>query len=386
MRKAGRVGLWWALVVVSWLPLSALAQDGPPEMPTSRIASDPRLAAASKAWHDAWRVNIEAHLRTVATRGTPRDLLVAGWLWPIEEDVDRVQAAGSLFRAQARAWMQAAYDGARGDDALVDWALLGGCPRTGATCDRTALLQRLMAADPGNAEILLAAYQDAVERKDTAMAERYWQAAAAGTHYRSRINELGALMASVLRQVPATAPDPALASAMGEAFGLDRDATSNDVADVSVMAMNAATAMPTLQPIRQRCTAQVGRLPADAVSACRRIYALVAADTTTLIGPLVALPRVVEWAETPADRDAARERLRSFAWVYENSFLLYQRPAAERRMPVDYIDRFFRDGELAAMRYQLRLNGIATEAPAGWLPDNPEYRALLTGASVPVAR
>ena len=38
-----------------------------------------------------------------------------------------------------------------------------------------------------------------------------------------------------------------------------------------------------------------------------------------------------------------------------------------------------RDGELAAMRHQLQVNGIADEPPAGWLPDSPEHRALLTG-------
>jgi hypothetical protein len=67
--------------------------------------------------------------------------------------------------------------------------------------------------------------------------------------------------------------------------------------------------------------------------------------------------------------------------VYENVMQLYQRPAAARHLPADYVDIFLRDGELAAMRHQLQANGIAGEPPAGWLPDSPEHRALLTGES-----
>ena len=98
-----------------------------------------------------------------------------------------------------------------------------------------------------------------------------------------------------------------------------------------------------------------------------------------MIGPAIALPQLVQWADGDVEREAARERLRQFAWVYENVMQLYQRPAAARHLPADYVDIFLRDGELAAMRHQLQANGIAGEPPAGWLPDSPEHRALLTG-------
>lgn len=376
MRKAGQVGLWLALVVAAWIPVSAMAQegmfaDGPPQL----ASDEPGLAAASTAWHDAWRVSVETHLRTVAARGTPRDLLVAGWLWPVEDDEARIEAANSFFRPQARAWIQAAHDGARGDDVLVDWTLLDACVMVGATCDRAVLLQRLLAADPDNAEILLTAYQDALEREDAAAAERYWQAASQGKRYYSRINELGSLMVQVLRQAHAPAMDPALATALGKDLRLGRSAKPDDMANMAVMSLNAAIAMPTLRAITQRCTAHVGRLPANTLAACRRLYALLAADESTLMGPLIALPRLVEWADTPTDRAAARERLRRVAWVFESAM----RPPSGRRLSTDYFDRFLRDGELAAMRHQLQVDGSATEPPAGWLPENPEWRALLTG-------
>ena len=378
MRKEGK-SVMWRLAAASLFALgSANAQQQPPPATPVQLAADAASqAAANQVWHDAWRANVEAHLRTVAARGTPRDLLVAGWLWPAEADVARIEAQGSFARPQARAWIQEAYTAARGDDPLVDWTLLHACAATGATCDRDRLLQRLMTADPGNAELLLMAYQDAVVRKDSVAADRYWRMAAEGTHHRSRINDLGALMLSALREAPAPPLEPAMAATMGDDLGLGRAATPQDLAGLTVMSLNTAFAMPTLYPIVQRCRAELGRLPADALSACKRIYTLLATDEATLLGPRIALPRLVEWAGSDDERRNAQERLRRFAWVYENVLRQYQRPATERRTRVDYLERVFRDGEIAAMRDQLQLNGIATEPPAGWLPDNPEWHAWL---------
>ena len=99
MRTTMQVCTWLVLMASVLAPSLSLAQDGPPPEVPGRVESDPQLAAASRAWHDAWRANVEAHLRTVAARGTPRDLLVAGWLWPrSNDDAD----------TQARAWLQAA--------------------------------------------------------------------------------------------------------------------------------------------------------------------------------------------------------------------------------------------------------------------------------------
>lgn len=386
MRKAGKRGAWLVATASLFALCSVNAQQQPPPATPVQLTTDaPPLAAVNQAWHDAWRANVEAHLRTVAARGTPRDLLVAGWLWTAEADVARPETQASFARPQARAWIQAACTAARGDDPLVDWTLLHACAVTGATCDRDRLLQRLMAGDPGNTDFLLMAYQDAVVRKDSVAADRYWRMAAEGTHHRSRINDLGALMLSALREAPAPPLEPALATAMGDDFGLGRAATPQDLAGIMVMSLNTAFVMPALYPITQRCRAEVGRLSADALSACKRIYTLLAADEATLLGPSIALPRLVEWARTDEERHAAQERLRRFAWVVDNVLRQYQRPATERRTRLDYLDRVFRDGELAAMRDQLQFNGIATEPPAGWLPDNPEWRALLSGPS-PAAR
>lgn len=378
MRTRTRLALWLGMMASVVAASPTIAQEGPPPEIPGRVESDPQLAAASEAWHGAWRANVEAQLRMVAARGTPRDLLVAGWLWPLENDDARRQESRSFWRREARDWIQAAYDASTGDDPLVDWALLNACPKNDARCDRAQLLQRLIAADPGNAEVLLAAYHDAAERRDGNATERYWQAAANATHYRGHVNDVGLLMASTLRQVPPPPLDPALAAAMGEDFGIGRAATPQDLADMAVMGINAAIAMPSLSPVTQRCRTQVEALSVQARSACKRIYALMADDASILITRAVALPQLVQWADTDVERAAARERLRRFAWVYENTMQLYQRPATARQLPADYVDVFLRDGELAAMRRQLQANGLAGDPPVGWLPDHPDYRALLT--------
>lgn len=374
MRTAMQIGTWLVVMASVLSGSPSFAQEGPPPDLPGRVESDPQLAAANDAWHATWRANVEAHLRALAARGTPRDLLVAGWLWPRSGDDAEIQARAW---AQSRTWIEAAYAASTGDDPVVDWALLNACPKNEARCDRGRLLQRLMAADPANAEVLLAAYHEAIERKDANAAERYWQAAANAAHYRGHFDDVGLLLATTLRQVPAPALEPALAIAIGEDVRLGRPATPKDMADIAVIAMTAAIAMPSLAPISQRCRAQVGELPADARTACKRIYTLMAADTSILITSFIALPPLVQWADTDAERTAARERLRRFAWVYESAMQLFQRPPGEQRMPEDYADVFLRDGELAAMRRQLQANGIAGEPPAGWSPANPEYRALL---------
>lgn len=372
--------------LVAFLAVAAPAaeQEAPGNaLSPDRVASDPALVAASDAWHAAWRESVEAHLRVVAARGTPRDLVLAGLLWPPEDDPARSQASGSFRRVEADGWLQAAYDADRGEDALVDRALLDACASPRLACDRRILLDRLVAADPGNAAVLLAAYDDAMQRRDTAAAERRWRAASDAPRYRSGVDELGLALATVLRRAPAPALDPALASALGEDLGIGRAATPRDMADMAAMGITAAIAVPSFRSLGQRCTPQVGRLPADTLAACRRLHARLADDESILVGPMIALPRLVEWAESDAERDVARARLRRLAWTYENALRLRPFSASGGRLSEDYIDRFLRDGELAAMRHQLQANGIAAEPPAGWLPSDPRWRGLLAAEAAP---
>lgn len=346
-----------------------------PALPSGRVASDPQLAAMSEAWHAHWRSAVESHLHAVAARGTPRDFLAAGLLWPPSEE-DAVRQEGPLTPPQARAWLQAAYD-ADTPDPLVAWTLLDACPWRGLACDSSVLMQRLLSVDADNAEIQLDAYAEAAARGDPAQAERHWQAAVAAPRYHSRMKELGALLATTLRGAAAPRLDPRLAVALGEDLGLGRPATPRDMADVLAMAVNTVIAMPALLPVTQRCSPQAGRVPAARLEECRRLYGLLAEDESILITQSLALPRLVEWSGNDGQGMALRERLRRFAWVYEGLMPDPATGSPARVVPDDYLDRFMREGELSAMRHQLEFNGIAGEPPAGWLPANPYWRNLV---------
>lgn len=348
-----------------------------PPQPVSRLESDPVLARVHAQWVARHRVALENHLRTVAARATPRDLLVAGLLWPPDE---QAAAEGDFPARQSAVWLQAAYD-AQPRDVLVDWVLLDACLSHGVTCDRDALLQGLLKADAGNAELQLRGMSDALRQGDSAQAERYWQAAVRAPRYHERAGEIGRLLQDTLRSVPAPPLDPRVAAAMGEDLRLGRPATDGDMADVASIALVTAIAMPAFQPVTEHCKPVGGPLPPARLDECRALLTRMADDESLLVTQTIALARLRELPSSAADQTALRERLRRLAWVFENAM-----PPGQNRpgwtLPADYATRFMRDGELPAMRYLLQANGIALEPPAGWLPQTPHWRNLiLTGTT-----
>ncbi len=352
--------------------------DAPPQ-PVSRLESDPVLARVHAQWVARHRVALENHLRTVAARATPRNLLVAGLLWPPDEQAG---AEDAFTSPQSTVWLQAAYD-AQPRDALVDWALLDACLWRGVTCDRDALLQGLLKADAGNAELQLRGLSDALRQGDSARAELYWQAAVRAPHYHDRAGELGRLLQDTLRSVPAPPLDPRVAAAMGEDLGLGRPATDGDIADVASLGLIMA-AVPTLQPVTERCKPVAGRLSPARLDECRALLTRIADDPSLLATQTIALGRLMELPSSAAEQTALSERLRRIVWLLENAM-----PPRESRpgwtLPTDYATRFMRDGELAAMRYLLQANGIALEPPADWLPQTPHWRSLILTGNAPGA-
>ena len=350
--------------------------DVPPQ-PVSRLESDPVLARVHAQWVARHRVALETHLRTVAARATPRDLLVAGLLWPPDE---QAEAEGDFPARQSAVWLQAAYD-AQPRDVLVDWTLLDACLWRGVTCDRDALLQGLLKADAGNAELQLRGMSDALRQGDSAQADMYWQAAVRAPRYHERAGEIGRLLQDTLRSVPAPPLDPRVAAAMGEDLRLGRPATAGDIADIGSLGLIMAIAVPTLQPVTERCKPVGGRLSPTRLDECRTVLTRITDDQSLLITQIIALPSLMELPSSAVEQTALRERLRRLAWVSENAT-----PGQEGRpgwtVPADYAMRFMRDGELPAMRYLLQANGIALEPPAGWLPQTPHWRNLiLTGST-----
>ncbi len=365
------------------LMLAATAQAGAPAgqagadtlawlAESQRLQEDPGLEALNRDWMRRYRLALETHLPVAAARGTPRELLAAALMLPAREDAG--VEAGTWMAPEARGWLEAA-DRADPRDVLVDWALANVCMSQDAPCDRERLLRSLLQQDPDNAEIRLRALADAAHKGDAQAAERHWRAATEATVHRSRFLELGRLLRDIQREVPLPPLDARLAHAHGVWMGLGRPAEVEDMADAFVIAMLAAVAMPAMAEVTRRCEARAIREDAVRRAECIRVFTLLAADESTLLGPMVALPRLVELTEGEPGNAGWRARLRRIRWIHESA-LARMLPSGpdQAPLPKGYADWFIDEGEPAAMRWLLQAQGIPPEPPQDWQPRDQAMR------------
>lgn len=339
---------------------------------------DPGLQRAQKAWHEAASEATKNHLRTVAARGDARSLLAAAMLWPQGPD-EAGDAKVPAIAPEQRAWFETAR-GKRPRDPLVAWIEAGGCSGLSDSCYRDRALEFLLQAEPENAAVHLLALGAAQRLGKQDEAEAHWQGAALATNYDARTLEISRLLYSVMSDVSTPPLAPALAQSMGESLGMGRAATPEESRDVSTMAVWAAVALPAYQTLTRGCNADALEAAPRRRAECDRVMTLLAADDSILISPSIGLRMLVELAGDEAKRAVRRERLRQFQWVYENA----QRSMVSGDMPTAYLRWVMQDGELPAMRRLLQTRGIAPAAPAGWLPERADIRALLEPAAAEI--
>lgn len=350
-----------------------------------RLADDPQIKRASAAWTLASQKIAQQHLRAVAANGDARSLLAAsmlwyGFNWPAEGN-----ALPSARPAQeTRTWFDAARR-ARPRDVLVAWIEASDCGNLTDTCNRQEALRFLLEAEPRNAAVQLLALADAEKRGDRKAMDLHWKSAASASAYDPHTLEIGQLLHTTMQGVDFPPIEPRLAEAMGAWWGLNRPATPRDLADVSVIGISAALALPGFTPVTRACRTE--QLATDSVlrqAECERVLELLADDNSTVIAPMIAMPRLVALSgETPEGR-AWRERLRQLYWVYENALQRMPGFASAGPAPAEYSSWFMTEGELTAMRKLLARYDLPAEAPAGWLPREPRYRALVTTGKKPV--
>ncbi|NDK38917.1 hypothetical protein DT603_08700 [Pseudoxanthomonas gei] len=343
-----------------------------------RLANDPQIKRANDAWTRASQEATRQHLRKVAASGDARSLLAASMLWfgfggTLEEGVLPVAPA-----PEARAWFDAARS-ARPRDVLVAWMEASDCAGLSDSCNPREALQFLLQAEPHNAAVQLLALADADRRGDRKAAEGYWQASTLAPVYQPHALEIGRLLHATMAGVQQPPLDPRLAQAMGVWFGLNRPATAQDYGDVGVIGLSAAVAMPGFLPVSRQCRAEAVALAGSARQAeCIRLLVLLAADESTLLAPMFALPKLVELSGDSAEGLAWREQLRQFQWVYENAQQRMFAANSSGGHPREYGTWFMTEGELSAMRRLLSHQGVPAQAPPGWLPANARYRALVS--------
>lgn len=371
------------------LPAAADQPTGPSKAQLAelqRLENDPEIKRANEAWIKASREATRQHLRAMAAQGDARSLLASSMLWSgfagLEDDTPQSQVKPAQ---ETRAWFDAARR-SRPRDVLVAWIEASDCAGLSDSCDPREALRFLLQAEPKNAAVQLLALADADKRGDRMAADGYWQAIAASSIYDPHMLEIGRLLHSTMAGVDQPPLDPRLAQAMGVWFGLNRPATAQDVADVGLIGISAALALPGFLPVTREC--KVEKLAAASLNRqaeCERVLELLSADGSTLIGPMIGLPKLVELSGDSAEGQAWREQLRQLYWAYENAQQRMVGMTSGGPLPAEYGTWFMTEGELSAMRKLLAHYDLPMEAPTGWLPRTPRYRALVSTGREPAS-
>lgn len=344
-----------------------------------RLENDPQLKRANEAWNKASREAARLHLRAVAAQGDARSLLAASMLWSgfggLEDDAPQLQAKPAQ---ETRAWFDAARR-ARPRDVLVAWIEASDCAGLSDSCDPHGALQFLLQEEPRNAAVQLLALAAADRRGDRKAADGHWRAIAAATTYDPHTLEIGRLLHSTMAGVEQPPIDPRVAQAMGAWFGLNRPATAQDFTDVGLIGMSAALTMPGLSPAARECKREkLASAGLERQAECERLLELLATDESMLLAPMIGLTRLVELSGDSSEGLAWREQLRQLYWVYENMQQRLPGFNPGGPLPVEYGTWFMTEGELPAMRKLLAHYDLPMQAPAGWLPRTPRYRALVS--------
>ncbi len=356
----------------------ACSQPSEPAHAGAKTSPDSGLQGAEKAWHEAADEVTKNHLRTVAARGDARSLLAAAMLWPQRQDGVGDGKMPAIAQ-EKRAWFEAAR-GMRPRDRMVAWIEASDCGGLSDSCDRDGALAFLLQAEPDNAAVHILALGFADRSGKPEQAEVHWQGAALATRYDPRMLETSRLLYSAMSGISMPALTPALAQSMGESLGIDRAATPEELGNANTMNVWVAIALPAYQSVTRGCGAHaLAMAPSQRQAQCERVMMMLAADDSILISRSIGLTRMVELAGDRVEGSALRERLRQFQWVYENA--LRSMGSGGSSVPPEYLRWVLQEGELPAMRKLLEANGISAEAPADWLPDRADARALLDSPS-----
>lgn len=383
MKRAAK-GFMLILIVLPWY---AQAQE-PPGMSkerreeSQRLADDPQIQSAKEAWLQASQAAIQKHLRALAARNDARSLLAAAMLSNGFRPADSEEPATSGKPSpQTQAWFDAARR-IRPRDALVAQVEANSCGQLSENCNVPEALAYLLQAEPRNAAVQLSA-MTAAERGGDAAADTYWQAAAKADTYVPNLLAVSQLLHASMQGVEYPPLEPKLAHAMGVWWALQRPATPSDFADAGAIGMVAATSLPALGSLTRRCKPSAVEAAGGALrNQCEHVLALLAADQSNAISPMVGLSYMVQIKGDSEAGKSWRERLRQFYWVYENAMLCLIGTSGGP-IPSEYGGWFMREGEIAAMRKLIAHFGLPAQAPAGWLPKEPRYRALVSTGKAP---
>src|SRR5690606_2920045 len=130
--------------------------------------------------------------------------------------------------------------------------------------------------------------------------------------------------------------------------------------------------LPAMAVLSRACPDDDDAMTAQRRAQCIAIHTHMSDEPTALSQRMALTRLVLLTADQPAGT-GWRERLREHHWVWHNATALMQ-----QRVPEDYLDAVWRDGELVAVKSLLQTAGMPLIPPAGWLPDDEHQRSLIT--------
>lgn len=239
-------------------------------------------------------------------------------------------------------------------------------------CDRSRSLALLVRSDPGNAWTWLEVLAQASAAGDEAGVERALERAARSDGARSYYGQTALRILEPFGELPVPDACADYLRRLETDLLLGRPATAADLADLAIGA-SMLQSLPEMRPLLAACPAELG--DGRRRGLCLHVLARVAAGET-LFERLLATSRLVQLTAGAKEGRAWRERYRNLHWL--------QSEATARRLfqQVSPPEQWAR-GEVRVMEERLRA-ADAWPAPAGWLPDGVEARALvLTGRRAP---
>lgn len=316
----------------------------------------PDIEPAVQQWLRGHRHAVAVHVQALTASGDARSQLAAALLRPMTSKgrVGLPIASSPAFAAALRLGR---------NDPLVTWMEVLACPpgASAGACDPRAALIRLQRLDPGNAAPAMIAAGRALERGDEAAADRLLARAARASRYALPWGEISELLYSELFEAGGPPLDARVAVALGQNFGLARPATKQDLAAAGATAISAAVAFPGFVSLERLCQEQNAASDPRRAS-CIAVLSLMAQSDSVLarnigVGFMTRLT-----AGTP-EAGHWRRRQRELRWLIMqgNNAML------NNDVPVEYLRRVWRDGEIAALQAALRASGQPPTPPPGWV-------------------
>lgn len=263
-------------------------------------------------------------------------------------------------------------------EALCSWA--GASPEArAAQCNPQAAADALLRLDPDNAAARLILSHIAEAAGNERDARTHFLAIASTTRYQTAFFILGQAYRELLADVPLAELAEPTASELARELRSGGAPDAVGVADLHLVDYLVGTALPPFMVAQRRCFPGSDPVSEPALfHACRTLYKHMAVEGANLITSMVGDIGLIRLGRCEPEVDTARQRLRRNLWLQAQATQAWARQTEwPLRTRQTYANHLVRRGEHVAMAVFLATQGLATEAPTDWLPEDGALAALV---------